>query len=272
MDRGAISASFTPARLPNCGQTHMHYGTSRYPLPHERAPDIAHRPDWRRAWRIPLTTAPMRPVSLVPCEDCDLLQRVPPLAPGDRARCPRCGQVIASRPTHSLELPLALAVAAAIVYLIAQTEPLLSLSAVGRHASTTIAGGVAAMWMEGRPITALIVAFCVVIAPAVYLSLVIAALWAARGPHAPHWAALTLRWGLKFQPWAMFEVMLVGVLVALIKIAELAPVTPGLGLLALGALVVLFAAIAVTLDVDEVWCRVEWRVDANPRKLPGAAQ
>lgn len=219
-----------------------------------------------------MTTTPMREASLVSCEDCDLLQRVPPLAPGTRARCPRCGRVIASRPTHSLELPLALAVAAAIVYLIAQAEPLLSLSAVGRHASTTIAGGVAAMWMEGRPITAMIVAFCVVIAPAVYLSLLIAALWAARAPHAPPWAALALRWGLKIQPWAMFEVMLLGVLVALIKIAELASVAPGLGMFALGALVVLFAAIAATLDVDEVWRRVEWLADANPRKVPGAVQ
>lgn len=219
-----------------------------------------------------MATDQMREASLVSCEDCDLLQRIPPLAPGARARCPRCGQVIASHPTHSLELPLALAVTAAIVYLIAQTEPLLTLSAVGRHASTTIAGGVAAMWLEGRPLTAMIIAFCVVIAPAVYLSLVIAALWAARAPRAPHWAAQALRWGLKIQPWAMFEVMLVGVLVALIKIAELASVNPGLGMFALGALVFLFAAIAVTLDVDEIWRRVEWLPPASPRESTGAAQ
>ena len=42
------------------------------------------------------------------------------------------------------------------------------------------------------------------------------------------------------QPWSMNEVMMLGILVALIKIAELATVEPGIGMYAVGALVVLF--------------------------------
>jgi len=42
------------------------------------------------------------------------------------------------------------------------------------------------------------------------------------------------------QPWPMNEVMILGILVALIKIAELATVEPGFGMYAVGALVVLF--------------------------------
>ena len=48
------------------------------------------------------------------------------------------------------------------------------------------------------------------------------------------------------------------ILVALIKIAELATVEPGIALFALGALVVLFPAKAVTLDPRDLWRRVEW--------------
>jgi paraquat-inducible protein A len=56
----------------------------------------------------------------------------------------------------------------------------------------------------------------------------------------------------------MLEVMMLGVLVALVKIAELATVTPGIGMYATGLLVLLLPAIAVSLDPEEVWKRVEW--------------
>ena len=56
----------------------------------------------------------------------------------------------------------------------------------------------------------------------------------------------------------MIEVMLLGVLVALIKIAELATVIPGLALFALGGLVFVFAAMQASFDPHEVWERVAW--------------
>jgi paraquat-inducible protein A len=59
----------------------------------------------------------------------------------------------------------------------------------------------------------------------------------------------------------MYEVMLLGILVALIKIAELAKVDPGIGMYAVGALVMLFPAITVSFDAREVWQRIEWADD-----------
>jgi paraquat-inducible protein A len=61
----------------------------------------------------------------------------------------------------------------------------------------------------------------------------------------------------------MNEVMLLGILVALIKIAELATVEPGTGMYAIGALVILFAAIMVTVDPHEIWTRVAWASEAG---------
>src|SRR5262249_38879456 len=54
------------------------------------------------------------------------------------------------------------------------------------------------------------------------------------------------------------EVMLLGVLVALIKIAELATVIPGIALFALGALVFVLAGMQASSDVHDVWQRIEW--------------
>ena len=132
------------------------------------------------------------------------------------------------------------------------------LSAVGRHASTTIVGGAYDMWVQGQELTAVIVAFCAVIAPAGYILFMLTVLLAVRRPPAPQWVGEMLRWADSMQPWSMSEVMLLGILVALIKIAELATVDAGIGMYAVGALVLLFPAIMVTFDPHEIWQRVEW--------------
>ncbi len=59
--------------------------------------------------------------------------------------------------------------------------------------------------------------------------------------------------------WSMPEVMLLGILVALIKIAALASVIPGVGLYAMGVLVVLLAAIKLTFDPRQIWQRLQWQ-------------
>jgi len=194
----------------------------------------------------------------IACPECDLLQHLPEIPQGGKARCPRCRNTVGTRPSDPLDRPLALTLTAAIVFIVAQTTDLLGLSAVGRQASTTIAGGALTMWQEGEPLTAMVVAFCAGFAPAGYILFMLTVLLAVRRPPAPHWVGGMLRWGHAMQIWSMNEVMILGILVALIKIAELATVEPGIALFALGVLVVLFPAMAVTLDPREIWRRVEW--------------
>jgi paraquat-inducible protein A len=194
----------------------------------------------------------------VACPHCDLLQRVPPLAPGARARCARCASTLVSRPLDPIDRPLALVVAAAIAYLVANLAPLMGLSAVGRYSDTTITGGAYQLWEHGEPLTALVVAFCAVVAPGAYILFMLVVLLAARRPPVPAWIGRMLRWASSVEPWSMSEVMILGILVALIKIAEVATVEPGAGIYAVGALVVLLSAISVTFEVSEVWERVEW--------------
>jgi len=200
----------------------------------------------------------------IACPDCDLLQRLPELPPGGKARCPRCNNTLATQPTDSLDRALALTLTAAIVFVVANTSPLMGLSAVGREASTTIVGGAYQMWLQGQQVTAVIVGFCAVIAPASYILFMLTVLLAVRRPPAPRGVGEMLRWAHSMQPWSMNEVMMLGILVALIKIAELATVEPGIGLYAVGGLIVLFAAIMVTFHPREVWKRVEWADGAAP--------
>lgn len=204
---------------------------------------------------------------LTACHDCDLLQRFPHLPPGAKACCPRCGHVIARQPSGPKDLPLALTVAAAIIFAIAYAVPLMDLSAIGRSASTTVAGGAYEMWNQGEQLAAVLIAFCAVLAPGGYILFMLMVLLGARRSPAPHWVGEMLRWASHFEVWATLDVMMLGILVALVKIAELASVAAGGGLYAVGALIVLLPAIAVSFDERDLWQRIEW-IDGEP--LPPA--
>jgi len=200
----------------------------------------------------------------IACRDCDLLQNIPSLPPGGKARCARCGETLAERQADPLHRPLVFTIAATIAFIIANTMPLMGLSAVGREASTTIFGGALEMWDQGSQITAVAVAFCAVIAPAGHLAFLLTVLLAVRRPPAPRWVGEMLRTAHFFEPWSMTEVMMLGILVALFKIAQLATVIPGIGMFAAGAFIFLLAAVMVTFDAREVWKRVEWADGTRP--------
>jgi len=201
-----------------------------------------------------------RPVA---CHGCDLLQRIPRLAPGGKARCGRCGEVLAVHPVHPLDTPLALCLAAAVLVVIANVCPLMSLSAAGRTSTTTLAGGAVEMWLRGSEVTAVVVAFCAVIAPILYVAAMLAVMIAIQRPPAPAWMGDLMRLADRLRPWSMNEVLLLGILVALTKIAQLADVIPGPALFAVSALVLLLPWIASTFDPGVVWSRVAWSARAD---------
>jgi len=152
---------------------------------------------------------------------------------------------------------------------------MLGLEAVGRTASTTVLGGAVQLWRDGREICAGLVLFTAVIAPALQIGFALAIALAAHRARPPRWIGTLLRHHPTTQTWSMIEVMMLGVLVALIKIAELATVIPGVAMYALGALVFLLAAIQSGFDRREVWSRVQWaeaaaRRDGAPGHPAGA--
>jgi paraquat-inducible protein A len=203
--------------------------------------------------------------SVLACPHCDLLQRLPQLAPGASARCPRCAKELRRRRIDSLNRALALAVAGTLLYVVANTVPMLSLTIVGRNASTTVVGGAMHLWDNGQPIVGILVLLTAVIAPAAQLTCMLAICLGARRSPVPRWVGTLMRHHPTTRTWSMIEVMLLGVLVALIKIADYATVIPGVALFMLGALVFVLAGMQASFDPYEVWQRIEW-ADENPAR------
>jgi len=213
---------------------------------------------------------PVADARLIGCLDCDLVQRLPELAPGASARCPRCDNELWRRREDSLQRTLALTIAAALLYVVANSVPMLGLSAVGHQASTSVIGGAQQLWHDGRETVALLVLFTAVVAPGLQIGLMLAIVLGARRQHPRRWVATLLRHHPTTTIWSMIEVMIIGVLVALIKIADYATVIPGVALFALGALVFLLAGIQASFDRREVWERVEWAAAEAARERAGA--
>jgi paraquat-inducible protein A len=207
---------------------------------------------------VPSYNQPMADRSLVACAQCDLVQRVPELPDGASLRCPRCDAELARARADWPERVLALGLAAALLFAIANAYPMLGLSVVGRSAETTVLGGAQQLWRDGREIVAALVLFTVVIAPAVQIGFALAIALAARRPRLPGWIGPLLRHNPLARTWSMIEVMLLGVLVALIKIAELAHVIPGTALFALGGLVFVLAGMQASFDERDAWARIVW--------------
>ena len=205
---------------------------------------------------------------LVACPDCDLLQRLPALQSGGSARCPRCDRELWRRRDDSLDRTLALALAAAVLWIIANAVPMLGLSAVGRRASTTVIGGAQQLWHDGQQVVAGLVLFAAVVAPALQIGLMLLILLGARRRPAPPWVGTLLRHHPTTRIWSMIEVMMIGVLVALIKIADYATVVPGIAMYALGALVFVLAAMQSGFDPRQVWARVAWAEDGARASSP----
>jgi paraquat-inducible protein A len=211
---------------------------------------------------------PIADTSLVACLHCDLLQRLPDLAPGASARCPRCDKELWRHREDSLNRTLALTLGAAMLYVVANTVPMLGLTIVGREASTTVIGGAEHLWSNGQQMVAVLVFLTAVIAPALQIGLMLAIVVGALRERPPRWVGTLLRHHPTTRTWSMIEVMMLGVLVALIKIMDYATVIPGLALFTLGALIFLLAGMQASFDPREVWERIEW-ADAGARRAVG---
>jgi len=186
------------------------------------------------------------------------MQRLPDLAPGASARCPRCDKELWRRREDSLNRTLALTLGAAMLYIVANSVPMLGLTIVGRDASTTVIGGAQHLWDNGQEIVAILVLLTAVVAPALQIGLMLAIVLGARRERPSRWVGMLLRHHPVSRIWSMIEVMMLGVLVALVKIADYATVIPGLALFLLGALVFVLAGMQAAFDSREVWERIQW--------------
>lgn len=194
---------------------------------------------------------------LVACHECDLLQQEVDVPPGGSARCVRCEAVLYRNPRNSLERALAFAVAAAVFFVVANAFPLVGLRVSGELIETSLFGAAAALRAGGMPVLGTVVFITTVVAPLIELVAMLGLLVPLYFDRLPRGGTSVFRTLRAVQPWRMPEVMLIGVFVALVKLAHLAEVIPGIALFSLGAFMFLLAACIATFDPRVLWAKVD---------------
>ena len=141
----------------------------------------------------------------------------------------------------------ALAVSALLLFIPANLLPILHLTQLGHETRSTIWEGVVALWESGTQEVALLVFACSIVIP---LLKIIAMLWLCATWRTPNamLSPLLVRVLDAVGRWSMLDVFLVAILVSLVKLGDLARVTPGPGLLAFSAVVVLTMLATATFD------------------------
>jgi len=181
--------------------------------------------------------------NLIACEECDLVYERATIACDEVAHCPRCNAVVARGHRLGLEGQLALSVAALVVFVLANTYPIITLNLRGVHSEATMGGALLATWDLDQRLVAMIAAATAVVAPLMVILLrlyVTGALAASRIPPAFGVAMTLLRYSAR---WSMVEVFMLGTLVSIVRVAGLASVIPGAGIFSFGILTFLLAAV-----------------------------
>jgi len=193
--------------------------------------------------------------SLVVCDQCGLAHRWGPVGPGAVARCTRCDAVLGRGHRLSIGSILALTVAAGAAYLVAINASLLTITLRGGADDATLPEAIGVAWQGGQELVAVVAALTALVAPAAFIFFRLYVLIPLAANRKPPGFATCVRILHQAERWNMVEVFTVGVLLALVRLAALAEATPGPGLLALGVMTVLFAAIE-SAGLKHLWWHV----------------
>ena len=213
----------------------------------------------------------MAKVKLIACHECDLLQREVHLPRGGIVRCGRCGAELYRSHPDSFERTLALTAAAILLFVIANSFPIIGLKLQGQVIQTTLFHTVQTLWNEDMKSVGTLVFVTTILMPALELCALTYLLLPLKLGRAPPHFAFVFRVLQTVKPWGMVEVLMLGVIVSLVKLANLAGVVPGVALWSFGALMFVMAAIASVFDPRDLWTRVanaqRWRDEVQTHTM-----
>lgn len=206
---------------------------------------------------------------LISCEDCGSVYRRQELSQGEQATCGRCGAVLWRYSGLQPSGWLALALAALIVFVIANAYPVAIMRVQGMVQAASLPDAVTVTWQQGHEVVAIMTGLAGVLLPLLQLVLLVWVLYPLSvGARPPAFAFVTRLLGM-LQPWSMVPVFVLGVLVAVVKLAGMASVTPGIGMAGFAALTVLLTMLG-RLTPKSLWHYAE-RAGVVDTHMPHAA-
>jgi len=190
------------------------------------------------------------------CHDCGLLCALPEDG-AHGASCPRCGAGVHARRRRSLERTSAFLIAAALCYLPANLLPIMQVTSLGRAQADTIMSGVVYLLTHGMWPLAIVVFTASVFVPILKIVILTGLLVSVH--RASRWRPVErtrlYRITEAIGRWSMVDIFVVTILVALVRLGNLATVEAQPGAVFFGAVVVLTMLAAESFDPRLIWDR-----------------
>jgi len=196
-------------------------------------------------------------MELIACHDCDLLQRKRPIKNGQVAQCARCEATLYCRKNNGLELTLMFALAGLVFYVLANVYPFMTFDLEGRTQENHLITGVKELYRHEMAGLSILVFLTSVFVPLLKLVGMAYLLFPLKFNRRPWRFDPVFRMVQSFHPWAMMEVYMLGVLVAYVKLSDMATIIPGIALFSFATLIFLMAAADAYWDPDAFWDRLE---------------
>ena len=191
---------------------------------------------------------------LIGCHTCGLVCRVP-----EKSKCPRCRHIVHARKTNGIVRSFILLVTGVILYLPANTLPVMNIKKLGQGGPSTILNGVKELAEAHLWPLAILVLFASVLVPA-FKVLGLAWMLALTRLRSTRWLLLRTRLFRIIHAigrWSMIDIFMLTVLVGVVRMGFLATVLPGAGAFAFCAVVIFTMIATEVFDPRSMWDAVQ---------------
>ena len=189
------------------------------------------------------------------CEQCHTKVNIPALAHRQRAVCPVCNHTLISHRDGASEKLLALSFSALIFLLLSLPFNFLTFKASGQKHSIDLPTGITVLIEHDYLSLAIITSLATLLLPGMVLAGLVLLCLAQLQGRRPFYLPRLFTLVKALLPWSMAEIFLVGTLVSLIKITELADVSIGLSFYAFIAFTGMMTLTLVYFDLTRtaIW-------------------
>ena len=193
---------------------------------------------------------------LLGCESCGLVSAdVGVDTPALVRRCPRCGHVLHDTKPYAVQRTWACVVAAGVLYVPANTLPVMVTTSALQRDEHTLLGGIHELWLDGSWGLAMIVFIASIAVPVLKIAVLGLLAWSVQ--KRPGWRRLErarlYRLIETVGHWSMLDVYVVVLLAATVRFGPLASAEVGPGLLSFAAVVVLTLLATWSFDPRLIW-------------------
>lgn len=210
---------------------------------------------------------------IIACHECDHFHFYELIPAGAKAKCQQCGSLLYRHIPDSLNRSLALYFTALILFLIANAFPFLSLELGGRVVENILFSSGWAMYELGMGELGVLIILTSILFPFIVITGMLYLLIPARMGTAAPFMAQVYRIVDSIGPWSLIGVFMLGVLIAIVKLQDLANVITGPSLIALALLLVVYTAARASFDPHDLWSSTKHKssgishVDIASRKI-----